>query len=387
MSDSMVTGGLGGDGLADLFRRPGSVSTAYVDVSPQTADPRRTAESQRRALRNVLEEAGAPPADVDVILEIVEQPPGTGGPASRFLAVREGAVEVDELIPGKPWAERIVGHGPVASVLPLLRHRPVDTSYLVVEVARSEGEIRLFRLAQVRPVVTRTIAGETEHSRKVGIGGWSHKHFQLHAEEVWKRNESELAAAIDDIVRENKVGLIVLAGDIRARQLLADQLGPASSAILSIVASHTRAEGASEEPLDDAIERGLASLIERNESDALDRLAMESAHVGGLAESGVGGVVHALQQGQVDTLIIAPDGLGERTLLALGSEPWVAAAPEESLGAPELGVVPAVDALIRAAILTDARVVVVADNRLPERIFVAALLRWPTGPAGASGTA
>jgi hypothetical protein len=42
--------------------------------------------------------------------------------------------------------------------------------------------------------------------------------------------------------------------------------------------------------------------------------------------------------------------------------------------------VPAADALVRAALLTDARVIAIGDQELQQG--VAALLRWPTGPAG-----
>jgi hypothetical protein len=91
-------------------------------------------------------------------------------------------------------------------------------------------------------------------------------------------------------------------------------------------------------------------------------------------------VVHALQQAQVDVLIFNDAGLSERTLLALDAEPWIAAAEEESLAANVLGKVPAPAALLRAAALTDARVMLVPGPVLPAAVDVAALLRWPAGP-------
>jgi hypothetical protein len=83
----------------------------------------------------------------------------------------------------------------------------------------------------------------------------------------------------------------------------------------------------------------------------------------------------------VDVLILNDAALTERTLLALDSEPWIATAEEESLAANVLGKVPAPAALLRAAALTDARVLLVPGPVLPEGVDVAALLRWPTGPA------
>ena len=70
-------------------------------------------------------------------------------------------------------------------------------------------------------------------------------------------------------------------------------------------------------------------------------------------------------------------------------EPWVAAAPEEALGVEVIGPVDAALALVRAALLTDARVLC-TDSRtapdgedvvaLPHEADAAALLRWRTGP-------
>lgn len=90
--------------------------------------------------------------------------------------------------------------------------------------------------------------------------------------------------------------------------------------------------------------------------------------------------MHALQQAQVDVLILNDAALAERTLLALDAEPWIALAEEESLAANVLGKVPAPAALLRAAALTDARVLLVPGPVLPAGADTAALLRWPTGP-------
>lgn len=67
-------------------------------------------------------------------------------------------------------------------------------------------------------------------------------------------------------------------------------------------------------------------------------------------------------------------------MLALDAEPWIATAKEEALAAGILGEVPAHAALLRAAALTDARVLLVPGPVLPEGVDVAALLRWSPGP-------
>jgi hypothetical protein len=101
----------------------------------------------------------------------------------------------------------------------------------------------------------------------------------------------------------------------------------------------------------------------------------------GTAVSRVGEVVAALAAAQVDTLLLDPSAVDDRTLLALGDAPWVATAPEEALGAEVLAELPAASALARAALLTDARVVLASAGALPGGTGLGALLRWPVGPA------
>src|SRR5690606_17929864 len=107
--------------------------------------------------------------------------------------------------------------------------------------------------------------------------------------------------------------------------------------------------------------------------------------------------------------------LGDRTLLALDDEPWVAVSPEEAESARRVETVPAASALVRAALATDARVLFADDepfdeiagvepdrsepvddaeepqarNDLERHPILAsgaiARLRWPVGPPVADG--
>lgn len=69
----------------------------------------------------------------------------------------------------------------------------------------------------------------------------------------------------------------------------------------------------------------------------------------------------------MDTLLIDGRMLDdERTLLALDAAPWLASDESESLGAAVIANVPAAEALARAAILTDARVLIEDDEPTAE---------------------
>jgi methylmalonyl-CoA mutase cobalamin-binding subunit len=371
----------GNEGLAELYRRPGAVSTVYADVTQDASDPKRTKTIRHRTVREALAEAGAPEVDAVAVSELLEAPPGVGGPMSRLIIVREGAVEVNEVLAGEPLAELLVSYGPVPNLIPLLIQRPRDLRYVVAEVGRDGGEISLFRFNRPEPVAERDVKGDTEFITKVGseddflAGG----RYQHHTEEVWKRNEAQVAQAIDEVVKDSGAELLVVTGDVRARQLLVDQLSPASRKILTELPATTRQEDASQDELDAEVHRNIAASLAADEYNALQRL--ETGRNDGLSEIDFAAVVRALQQAQVDTLIVTSGGMQMPTLIALDREPWVAVTSDDALGAGELGPVPAADALVRAAILTDAQVVVVSPTELPADASAAVILRWPTVPA------
>ncbi|WP_227497019.1 baeRF2 domain-containing protein [Planctomonas psychrotolerans] len=365
--------------LADLYRRPGSWTSVYVDVSDDVTNAKRA--SHQRSFRATLQDAGAPPADIDAVERLLDSPTGVGGPLCRFLLLRDGEVEVNELLQGAPLLPEIASHGTVPELLPLLRHRPLDLSYVVAEVGRDGGEIRLHRLGRIGPVSEESVVGRTDFLSKVQVGGWSQARYQHHTEEIWKHNAGDLATVLDRIVLEHSVALLLLSGDIRARQLLAEQLSPAARGVLSTVNSHTRPDGAADDDLVHRLAAELDGILERHEADALDRLAEREGQGDGLGITGLEGVVPALQQAQVDTLLLCPDDLAERTLLALDAEPWVAAHDGDTLTAGVLGEIPAASAMVRAAILTDAQVLLVDPKHVPGDVPVGATLRWPTAPA------
>jgi hypothetical protein len=374
----------GNEGIADLYRRPGSVSSAYVDVTQDVRNPRRTSTLRQRTLREALTAAGAPEIDVSTIIELIEAPPRRGGPMGRLMVVRQGVVEVNEVLSGEPLGELLVSYGPVPSLIPLLVHRPRDLSYVVAEAGRDGGEITLFRLSRSQPVAQVRVEGDTEFLTKVASEDdfLANGRYQHHTEEVWKRNQGQIAAAIDEVVRDSKAELLVLTGDVRARQLLVDQLSPPSREVLHVVPTNTRPDGAAQDELEGDLHRHLAAILAQDVHDALERLGTGRGN--GLSEIDFAAVVHALQHGQVDVLLLAPDRITGETLIALDREPWLAATSADALGgAGELGPVPAADALIRAAILTDARVMVVSAGELPAETSAAALLRWSTLPAPA----
>lgn len=365
--------------LERLLDSPGEWTFVYTDG--RGAEPAPAERTRQRSLGDTLRDAGAPESDRDAVDGALSQGAGVPSPSVRYLLVRNGAVELDETFPGSRLGPQIVGHGPVPPVLPLLRERATDSRYLVVETAREGARISVEHAHRRVGDESHEIEGRTDSLPKVQAGGWSHKRYQMHTEDVWKHNQDEVAAEVDELVRTRRPKFVVVTGDVRARQLLAEQLAPATRSILIEVDEHTKAAGSSDAALQDAVGDALDELANSDISEVRDRA---SADDGSRGARGVRDVVRALQESRVDTLLLDARAVNsDETLLALDAAPWIATSGEDSLDANLLGAVSAAEALARAAVLTGARVLVAedeldADEPRPDRAIAPpmAALRW-----------
>ncbi|MBP3042984.1 hypothetical protein KKR91_08195 [Arthrobacter jiangjiafuii] len=371
---------------ADLYRQPGPWCLAYVDAGAGTVEGAEAAEARPGNVRAALAQQGAPPADQEAMEVAVAPAYGVPAPVSRFVLVRQGTVALNELLPGPLAAPKKTSVGPIPDLLPLLKHRPEEFPYIVAEVSREDSEIRLEYVGRPGPASIQGVEGSAEDIRKLpGGGGWAQNKLQRRTEESWRRNADGVAGQIDRIVDSSGARLIVLAGDVRARSLVRDEIAEAHRSLVSMLDAKTRTGGPHQDQFQDRVQELIALRWAAEQEQIMDRLALQQAQANPESAAGIGAVVHALQQAQVDVLILNDNELADHPLLALGAEPWVASAEEQALGAEVLGRVPAPAALLRAAALTDASLLLVPDGVLPGGTGVAALLRWPTGPTAPGG--
>ncbi|MFJ4221484.1 hypothetical protein [Curtobacterium luteum] len=369
--------------LGQRLEGGGTWAWAYADVSGNVEDPRRQAALRLRAVEESLRAQEASDAVVDAIAAEFEQEAGVPSPVTRYVLVHDGAVVLSEVLPGHVHGAESVGVGAVPDLVPLVAHRPVDLPFLVVHAGKEGGAFRTYRLGHA-PVAAaeHQVEGrnDTLHYAKAGTG-WKQPHWQAHTAEIWKQNQSELAGALDGTVRELRPGLVVVAGDVTARELLVKSLSNETKALVSVFPGGPRADTASKQAFVEHVEVALARVVATRRHDLEDLLRTHVGRGDNQAVTGLGPVVEALQQAQGSVVALDAVAIGDRTLLALGAAPWVATAPEQAGGVPVIGPVPAVCALVRAAVLTDAELVLVNAASLPGGAAAAALLRWPVGPA------
>ncbi|MEJ6489713.1 Vms1/Ankzf1 family peptidyl-tRNA hydrolase [Leucobacter sp. USCH14] len=352
-----------GKDLRNAVQTPGSWTTAYTDG---TSDEPQTVEEARegRTLRQ-LADRGAPEGDVDAIRDVLQERTGGANPTTLFLLAHNGEIVVREEFVGPRHGPEVFEHGPLPVLVPLLRHRGKMLRYLVVETSRDGADVCLEIAGQRDGTTSERVEGRTDSLPKVQAGGWSQPRWQRHSEEIWKHTQSEVAEVVERLTREASPAFIALAGDVRARQLLRDQLSPESAKLVVEVDANTRADGSDDSALREAIEHALDDVFAREMSGAIDATQAEG---GRLRAEGVDAVVAALQQAQVSQLfldarmIAAPSDDDVATLGALDAEPWVAADGAAFEAATEIARQPVAEALARAAVLTDAHVRICEDE-------------------------
>jgi hypothetical protein len=221
----------------------------------------------------------------------------------------------------------------------------------------------------------KTVEGDSFQIHKFPGGGWAHHRYQHNVENKWIHNAEGVATEISSMARRRSPRFVLVAGDVRARQILTDRASELWSDLIVSMDEGGRAAGADREPVDAREAELVAEHEARAIAEALEQIEAASAH--GLSLSGTPDVVEALRKGQVEKLVLA-DELDDEKLF-LGGSPLELGTTHEDMAA--LGVdaphsVPGDRALLAAAVATRASVEVVPRSAMPGGTHVAAVLRY-----------
>jgi hypothetical protein len=357
------------------FATTGPVATACLDVSRDGESGARELELRWQALRDDLSQSGAADDVLTRLDEAVLAPTGLAGGWGRVVAATADRVLVDRVVPGRPrahaWWDRL------PHLMPLLEAESAAVTYLLAQVDRTGADITVS--ARGEPVIsaTESVEGEEHHVRKVHAGGWSDLRYQHTVENVWESNAGDVAARIDRLATEAAVDLVVVAGDVRATQLLRESVSERTRERLHVLDSGARNAGAADEPVTEqltALREHTAAQRARGHVDTY----LEQKGRGERAASGLAATVEALRRGQVEVLLV-PQGWDDHEPAYLGDDPTLLGLKSDelvSLGVAEPVQAPVSDAVVRAAVGTDAQLVVVPEALLGMGGEPAAVLRF-----------
>jgi hypothetical protein len=363
--------------LEPVFTASGPYATVCADVTHTTENADTEVELRVRALAQQLTDQGAPEAVVEAVRSRLLEANEGGDVATlrgRALVVAaDGSVVLDQPLVDAPRRE-VAEYSPAPDLMPILRQLPGRVPHIVVIADRVGADISVASLVG-RPEIEDEVEGDSFQIRKFQGGGWAHHRYQHNSENKWVHNADNVAERIASLVRRLHPRFVLLAGDVRARQILSDRASDLWSELVVSMDEGGRAAGADREPVDQRAAELVAEHEAREEADAVEKIGSAAAH--GLAVTGTASVVEALRKGQVETLVLADQPDDEKLLV--GSSPLLLGTEQgdmDALGVQEVHSVPADRALLAAAVASSAGVVGVPRAAMPGDIPVAAILRY-----------
>jgi hypothetical protein len=363
--------------LEPVFTASGPYATVCADVTHTTENADTEVELRVRALAQQLTDQGAPEAVVEAVRSRLLEANEGGDVATlrgRALVVAaDGSVVLDQPLVDAPRRE-VAEYSPAPDLMPILRQLPGRVPHIVVIADRVGADISVASLVG-RPEIEDEVEGDSFQIRKFQGGGWAHHRYQHNSENKWIHNADNVAERIASLVRRLHPRFVLLAGDVRARQILSDRASDLWSELVVSMDEGGRAAGADREPVDQRAAELVAEHEAREEADAVEKIGSAAAH--GLAVTGTASVVEALRKGQVETLVLADQPDDEKLLV--GSSPLLLGTEQgdmDALGVQEVHSVPTDRALLAAAVASSAGVVVVPRAAMPGDIPVAAILRY-----------
>lgn len=285
--------------LRPVYENAGPCVSLCLDTSRGSESGAEAVGLRWRHARRELSGAGADEQTLDAIEELIVDPAYTA-PGRAFFASR-GKIVLTEALPNPPPGHAMWGR---PDPLPFLLHRPETLPHLRILVDRKGADITAIGEGRLEE----SVHGREWPIRKVRQGGWSEQHYQRSAEETWKENAKQVAATVQDMAAEVGAELIVIDGDVRARELLVGYLDDKTEE-KAVFGSHgTRAAGGDPRLWEEEVQKLIDERLAQQRASRVD------AFLRGAAVTGMDPTLDALRKGQVDVLLANAEPPGGRGL-------------------------------------------------------------------------
>lgn len=361
--------------LASVYGHAGPFATVFLDATRTSEAGAREVDLRWADVRKSLQSQGADEATLAALDRAIAGDASTSGRHGLVAISAAGALCFAATVPDPP-AQSTGRLAPLPHLLPYVAQQATRLPHLVVVTDRSGADILTVDAAGHRETVS---GSATYPLHRTATADWSEKHFQARVENNWESNAQDVARAVTEYVAASAASLVVIAGDVRARHLVADALGNRPGVTVRVVDAGGRAPDASEEALEDAVRAEVLREVWRRRHEVLGHLR-DNLGRAEYAVAGIDAVVQALRMSQVDTVVVSDDP--SSTLVS-----WIGPrATDFGLDDSEAAAFGVSDfthdrfdaALVRAAVGTGAGLLVTpgAHDYLPDGI--GALLRYET---------
>src|SRR5215218_5854245 len=242
---------------------------------------------------------------------------------------------------------------------------------------------RLFVIGRGKALSTDEI--QNVKTRGAKVGGWSQMRYQRHLEQYHLQHAKEVAEQLEQVVREDNIQHIILAGDEVIIPLLREQFPKAvAERVVDVLSLDINA------PEHEVLAESLAAMREHDLVSDVEKVEqlLNEYRAGGLAVVGSTDTLEALAMGQVEELIIAAQQQsveGDREDVAILSdaevvEPVVGGQDGAIANIEPDSVIVAADLVARAR-QTSARITFIEDVSLLEEVGgCGAFLRYRLQP-------
>lgn len=362
--------------LQPLYDRPAPVASLFINASRDVEDADHVIRVRWDRARAALLEKGATEETVAAMDGVVGRTQGVPGPHGQVVYAAGDEVVFDSTV-AEPPQDFQVSVGDLPDPLPYMvadrRHVPH-----VLVVADSIGADLATEYADGR-IEARRVDGGDKPVHKVREGGYHHKQMQRAVDEQVGQNVGLVAEAVTEAAGASGAEVIAIAGEVQVRGDIAEGLPGNLRERVEYLEAGARAPGSENSPLEEELARKLDEKAAEHVRGSVEALGRGRAD--GTAVEGMDAVVHALQRGQVETLLW-DDGLpgADRELYIGGSGEQVAVAAQElrDMGVAAPRTEPAGSALPRAAAMTGAGLELVQADQVKLDGGIGAVLRFPT---------
>lgn len=356
-------------GMAAL---PGPYLTVCVDFREHSEEHHRVIDLRWAALLDQARAAGADDDTIAAVDAVIAERSQSGTLDSLLIVAAHGQVILVQPIVGEVLH---AAYAPVPMILPALVAMPEPVTVVVAVVDRKRAEIHVPVQGELREEVER-IEGETSLPvHKARPRGRSRHRFQERVDGAWLANAKTMAPAIVAAADEVDADLIVIAGDVRERNLVRQEVDVLTPRAIVVIEEGSLARGADDEPLDRRIQELTHEYREQEMAQIAERFGAAAAQAEPLAVEELGALVSAAQKGQIETLLVDPLAPPPDQVWVSGDGQVIGRDEAEvfALGGADPRAVPAVDALIHATVAQSGEVIVTAA---PLAVRLGALLRF-----------
>jgi hypothetical protein len=360
------------DRFRSLAESKGPYASVYYDDSHDTEDAAAQRDLKWRAIRDELDQQGAPAELIDTLAQaIMDTHPAVGRSGRGVIAGADGILLNEHLI--RPIETPVVRFSTLPYLVPLIEHGDQHATYVVVAVDHAGGDVTLHRNGREQ---VQTVDGgghpvhKADSAETPGYGDPQRRTMEAGRKNL-RAVAERLATLVDDVSPE----VIFVVGEVQSRADLTPTLEARVAERVVELDVGARNSGFADADLAQAIDQELLKRRLAVIDHAAQQFSQAIGQGSGLAAQGLPGVTAALRAGAVETLVIGE--LGDATVVA--GDDLLTLAPNENV-LSELGSAPAQtlradEALPMAAVKTGAAVVR-TDERISPDDGVAAVLRY-----------